>query len=306
MSYPSLIASKGTAGAIATWVAYNNIDTVTVLEEAQSIIFQSLRIREMRTQYVFGLSAGQSKIALPARFLDPIGRIRDNQGLYYRHKSESDVIANRSFQAVSGGSLGSNPITTGAINSSQFNVTIANHGLTQGSDVTLAGLTSPIDGINVNGTFPVEAVVDVNTITCSSPLGDEAAAGDVTGGGASGAWSGNLLIETLPGIWSIFDEAIQFDGAFNQAVQCRLPYFRSPPLLSTTNPTNFLTSRFPSLVRTATCAAAAAYMKDDTEEQKWLQKLSLLVDATNVESDLSYRGAEFGTDTPGAGRYDGD
>jgi hypothetical protein len=304
MNYTTLLGSKGSSGAIATWVAYNNIDTGTILDEAQSVIYQSLRTREMRTEYRFGLAVGQCKVALPARFLDPIGRIYDNLGNYYVHKIESEVVNNRSFQQVSGGALGSNAITTGAANSSLFNVNIPNHGLSQGSDITLSGANAPLDGINLNGTFPIEAVVDPNNITCSSPAGDQATQGAQTGGSGL-TWSGNALIDAVPGIWSIFDEAIQFDAALNQALSCRLLYFRSPPPLSATNPTSFLTARYPMLMRTACMAAAAAYMKDDDEEQKWMGKLSTLIETTNAESDLSYRGAEFGTDTPGAHRYGG-
>jgi len=303
MNYTSLLASKGTSGAIATWVAYSNIDTPTILDEAQAVIFQSLRVREMKKTFTFGLAIGQCSVALPTGFLDPIGRIIDDQGNYYTQILESGITSGRTYQAVSGGSLPSNPITSGAINTSLFEVRIPNHGLTQGSDVTLAGLTSPVDGMNVNGTFPVTAIVDANNITCFATDESQATAGNVTGGGSGGTWSGNMLASSTPSCWSIFDEAIQFDCALQAPLQGRLLCYRSPPLLSSTNQTNFLTSRFPQLVRAACLASAAAYMKDDGEEQKWMGKLSTLIQATNAESDLSYRGASFGTDTPGAGGY---
>lgn len=304
MSYTSLVAPKGTAGSIQNWASYGNIDTVTILEEAQAVLFQSLRTREMRTQFTFGLAVGQCRIALPARFLDPIGRITDMNGMSYRHKTESDIKDARSFQAVAGGTLGTNPFTTGAVNSSLFNVNIAGHGLSQGSDVTFPVGTPTVDGIAMAGTFPVETIVDANNITCISPAGDQATVGNVNGGGAGITWTGNLLIESSPCMWAIYGEAIQFDAAAVTAFQARLLYYRSPPLLSATNPTNFITSRYPTLIRAATMASAASYLKDDEEEQKWMQKLSALIDATNAESDLMYRGAEFGTDTPGAYHYD--
>src|ERR1700746_3961433 len=103
MTFSTLVGPKGSAGSIANWVGYGKIDIATVLDEAQTIIFQSLRVREMRTEFVFGLAVGQCRVALPARFLDPIGRIRDNRGLYYKHRTEADVQARRDFQAVSGG-----------------------------------------------------------------------------------------------------------------------------------------------------------------------------------------------------------
>ena len=303
MSYTSLVASKGSTGAIATWAAYNNLDTPTILDEAQSVIFQSLRVREMKKTFTFGLTIGQCNIALPTRFLDPIGRIYDDQGNYYTQILETGIPSGRTYQPVTGGNLPVNPITTGAVNTELFNVNIPSHGLTQGSDVTLAGLSSPIDGIGVNGTFPVIAIVDANNITCLSPAGDQAEAGNVNGGGSDGTYSANQLNASTPCIWSIFDEAIQFDCALTTAMQARLLCYRAPQLLSANNPTNSLTTRYPQIIRVATCASAAAYMKDDDEEQKWMAKLATLIQATNAESDLTYRGASLGTDTPGTGGY---
>lgn len=302
MSYSNLTGSKGSVGSIANWVGYGKIDIATVLDEAQSIIFQMLRTREMRTQYVFGVPVGQSSVALPLRFLDPIGRIRDTRGMAYTNGPESDVVARRNFQVMSGGTLGSNPFTTGAINSSLVNVNIANHGLTQGSDITFPN-APVVDGMHLTGTFPVTTIVDPNNITITS-TNDQAAVGAVIGGGAGVTWTANMLIASTPSRWAIFDEAIQFDSATTTAFQARLLYFRSPPLLSANNPTNFLTSRYPRLIREATNAAAASFMKDDNEEQKALTKLSALIEATNAESDLMYRGADFITETPGSSGMD--
>lgn len=300
MNYTSLTAAKGVAGSIANWVGYGKVDIATVLEEAQSIIFQSLRVREMRTEFVFSMGVGVSKIALPARFLDPIGRITDNVGGRYRHMDESTVKDRRSFEAVSGGTLGNNPFTTGALNSSLVKVNIPGHGLTQGSDITFPVTAPTVDGISMAGSFPVTSVVDADNIYVTSPAGDQAIVGGVNGGGSGVTWSGNLLIASAPSCWSIYDEAIQFDAAFQIGYVGRLLYFRRPPLLSATSPTNFLTSRYPRLIREATNAAAASFMKDDNEEQKALTKLGQLIESTNAESDLSYRGAELYTETPGS------
>jgi len=297
MSYNTLVAPKGAAGSIANWVGYGKIDITTVLDEAQSIIFQSLRVREMRKLFTFGMAIGQSSIALPTGFLDPIGRIIDTRGLKYSHRIESEIVERRSFQAASGGALPNNASTTGAVSSQLVTVNIPLHGLTQGSNATFAGVTA-VDGLTLNGTFPVVSVPDVNTIVIDA--GAEPTAGSVTGGGAAGTWTANVLIASGPRIWSIFDEAIQWDAAAVTAFQGQLLYFKSPPLLSAVNPTNFLTNRYPRLIREATNAAAASFMKDDNEEQKALQKLSALIDSTNAESDLIYRGADFGTETPHA------
>ena len=300
MTYQTLLGAKGTPGSIANWVGYSKIDVPTVLDEAQTIIFQSLRVREMRTEFVFGMPEGSSKIALPARFLDPIGRITDNIGQPYLHKDEGTIKDRRMFVDADGGPLGANPFTTGAAGSSSVTVTIPGHGLTQGSNITFP-LTAPIvDGISMAGAFPVDVVVDDDNIIVTSPAGDQAIAGNVTGGNGGLTWTGNMLVKSTPAFWSIYDDAIQFDGAFMTGYTCRLLYFRRPHLLSATNPTNFITNRYPRIIREATNAAAASFMKDDNEEQKALQKLSTLIDATNAESDLSYRGAEIITETPGS------
>lgn len=302
LNYSTLVAAKGTAGAIANWVGYNKIDVETVLQEAQTVLFQSLRVREMRTQYVFGLAIGQSNVALPPRFLDPIGEISDNRGLRYRNAGgETAVVRRRYFTAVSGGTLGTNPFTSGAQYSSNLNVYIANHGLTQGSDITFPSGVPAVDGINIAGlTFPVIAIVDANNITITSPSGDQAVSGGVNGGGSGVTWTANMLNKATPSTWAIFDEAIQFDNASDTAIQCRMLYFRNPPLLSTTNQTNFITNRYPRLLREATNAAAASFMKDDDEEQKALTKLAALIEATNIESDLIYRGSDIRAETPGS------
>jgi hypothetical protein len=299
MNYTSLVAPKGTAGSIADWIGYAKLSTQAdvILTEAQSIIFQSLRVREMRTRWVFGMPVSASRAALPARFLDPIGRLVDTTfGLQYRHKSEGEISERRAYQALTAGSFGNNPFTTTSANSGVVTATLAAHGLTQGSDITISGATSPLDGLTINGTFPVTNIVSVNSFQFDTD--GSATLGGVNDGGAAATYTANQLIAGSPSAWAIWDECVQFDQAFDTATTFRLPYFRSPALLSLTNQTNFLTSRYPLLVRKACEAAAADFMKDDNEYQKALTALSSLIQATNAESDLMYRGAELDTETP--------
>ena len=75
MSYSSLIAAKGTSGAIATWVNYTLLDIPPIVDEAQTLLYSMLRCREMLTEYNFSMGLNSSVIALPARFLDPVGRL---------------------------------------------------------------------------------------------------------------------------------------------------------------------------------------------------------------------------------------
>lgn len=297
MSYTSLVAPKGTAGSIANWAAYSEskLDLPTILDEAQSLIYQSLRVREMRTEFAFGIPQNGSRYPLPSRFLDPVGQLIDTtNNLKYRHYTESTVKNLQNFEQVDG-VFGNNPFTTGAINSGNVAAVLASNELTQGSDITISGATSPIDGVTVNGTF---LITDASTTGFTFKTYDAAIAGGITGGGAAAIWTARKLQGGQPHAWSIWDEAIQFDSAFDDAASFRMLCFMSLPLLSPAYPTNFLTNRYPLLLRKATQACAADFMQDDVQYQKHLAALGALIEATNGESDLSYRGADLAVETP--------
>jgi hypothetical protein len=73
VDYSTLIAEKSTPGSIKAWVRYTEIDSETVLEDAQNYIWQRLRIREQRTLLARGtIPTGVDGITLPLDFLDPI------------------------------------------------------------------------------------------------------------------------------------------------------------------------------------------------------------------------------------------
>src|SRR5438067_13554988 len=73
MDFTSLTADKTTSGAIRRWVNHADVDADAVLEDAQALIFQTLRVREMRTVFAdLAMAIGESAKALPAGFLDPI------------------------------------------------------------------------------------------------------------------------------------------------------------------------------------------------------------------------------------------
>jgi hypothetical protein len=48
VNYSTLVADKTVAGSIKRWVNYGQIDSETVLTEAQALIYSMLRAREMR------------------------------------------------------------------------------------------------------------------------------------------------------------------------------------------------------------------------------------------------------------------
>ncbi len=101
-----------------------------------------------------------------------------------------------------------------------------------------------------------------------------------------------------PLFWAIYDEQIHFDMAFNQQTSCELYYFRSPLLLSPTNQTNWVTNRYPMLLRQACIAGAYSWRRNIEMYQIEFQKLTAMAEQVSVENDMFYRGAEIDTETP--------
>ena len=120
----------------------------------------------------------------------------------------------------------------------------------------------------------------------------------VTLHGTAMAYLCDNLVSATPSWWAIWGEQIWFDAAFAQSLNLQLQYFQSLPLLSATNQTNFLTNRYPQLMRAACMTSAADFMKDDTEYQKGLTKLGALIAVIGGENDMLYRGAEIDAETP--------
>lgn len=298
MSYTSLTAAKGVSGSIANWVSYTKLDIPVIVDEAQALIYGEgrLRCREMRTELVFTMPQYNSWVALPTGFLDPIGRIQAttyNSGI--SHKDENFVARNRSYTETTG-TLGTNPFTTTS-GSDTVSVNLSSHGFSQDSGFFTTGATA-FNGVTIVGTFPINAITDSNNFTIDITSLGATPTGSGSGGGSAVSYTCDNLTLGTPRCWGIWNERIYFDQAFDQLSICRLQYFQSLPLLSSANPTNFLTNRYPKLMRVACLAAAAEFMKDDDEYQKWFTRLQPSIDAISVENDMSMRGIELDPEIP--------
>lgn len=97
----------------------------------------------------------------------------------------------------------------------------------------------------------------------------------------------------IPLRYSIFDEAIQFDCRASEGFTLFLGYYESKPALSVSNTTNFLTNRYPTIVRAACQTMASDFMDDDAAYSRYLQRLTALVGAAQAEADLSRRGSDL-------------
>jgi hypothetical protein len=293
MSYTSLVGDKNTAGSIARWVNYSKLDADQILQEAQSLIYSMLRVREMRTHFNFDVAVGGDRVALPGGFLDPIGKIAMlGTGAKIEQRYQNFIQRRRTYTETTG-SLGSNPFTTTA-GSTLVTVSLPSHGFAQGATFFTAGAAA-FNGVTVAGTFDVVAIADANDFVIDiTPLGAPPNASG-PGGGAVSTYICDNLVQGMPMYWGVWDETIFFDVAFSQQTNCNLQYFKALPLLSTANPVNFLTNRYPHLLRKACTAQAWDFLRNDTEYQKDVAALTVLVEQVNAEGDLLYRGAQFDT-----------
>jgi hypothetical protein len=199
-TYSNLIAAKSQPGSIRRWVNYSELDAEQVVLEAQALIYQTLRVREMRFEFDnLALAQGDFYVTLPDGFLDPIA-IKD---------------------------------------------------ITNNSALDL---------------YPERNIVRRRI------------------------YEGGSLTEGTPGRFAIYDEKLQFECAYDAPASLNVVGFKSPDLLAaTSNEQNFLTKRYPHLLRVACLTQAYDFMSNATKYQTNLTMLSALIEKTNAESDLSYR-----------------
>jgi hypothetical protein len=207
MDYNSLIAAKPAAGALASWVNYAQLDAVTIVAEAQTLLYARLRTREMRSlDTSITIATNDSAKPLPGNFLELIRPLRDNQNNFYVLKTQGELMTRRAYDS-----------------------------------------------------------------------------------------NGNL-IAGQPIAFAIFGEALNFDAAFVAGgMTLQLMCYKSLPLLSTGSPTNFLTNRYPHLLRRACLALAADFMEDDPAYARNLQKLEADIETVNAENQLIDSGVELDT-----------
>ena len=297
-TYNSLIAPKGTSGSIATWTNYTLLDLPTVVDESQTLLWGEgrLRVREMQSEFVFTAQINCGYVALPGNFLDPIGDINTmSYNSRVKHRDPGYVKDNRTYNETTGTFL-VDPFTT-TTGSTTVAVVLAGHGFAQDSVINITGAAA-FNGVTLNGTFPISAITDADDFTIDiSNLGTTPNASG-SGGGSAVAYICDSLVTGNPYWWGIWDERMHFDQAFSQTTVCRMNYFRSLPLLSPTNTTNFLTNRYPDLMRVACMASAADFMKDSEEYQKQFTHLQTKIEKIAMENDMQYRGLDLSPDIP--------
>jgi hypothetical protein len=226
MNYNDLIGPKTTPGSIANYANYGLAPATEVLLDAQALIYQRLRVREMRVgPYPISLGVGAITFPLPTGFLDPIS-VHDAFFSPVYMKDPESLLKLR-FVIPSTG------------------------------DFAFPDFNSP--------DFSTTAI-----------------------------WQ-----QGVPRNASIFGEQLQFDVAANGRMIYWMIYYGAPPVLGTTAPstnTNFLTNRYPHILRAAVLAAAAEFRKDDADYQRAMQRLTGLIQDAKTQDDLVNRGIEVDAD----------
>lgn len=98
--------------------------------------------------------------------------------------------------------------------------------------------------------------------------------------------------EGIPSRFAIFDELLQFDVTANAAYTCKLLYYKTPTALSGANETNWLTTRYPRLLRVACLRAAADFMENMEKFGVYDRQVKEIIQEINVLDDLSLSGAD--------------
>lgn len=106
--------------------------------------------------------------------------------------------------------------------------------------------------------------------------------------------SGNR-IQQQPVIYAFNGTYIQLDQQPDQAYAYVLTYYAVPAALSEANPTNFLTSQYPRLIRSAVMMAAAEWTKESNQGQYdrtyWEQQFASELMLCQAQSDRARRGS---------------
>ena len=97
------------------------------------------------------------------------------------------------------------------------------------------------------------------------------------------------LFEGTPSRWSVLGETAYVDVSCSETFSGKLMYYKRPTALSVSNETNFLTIRYPSLVRVACMAAAYEHMKDFQSATLYQQMLEGKIGEAMMTNDLYRR-----------------
>jgi len=202
MTYATLTAEKTEDGAIRKWINYRHLDVEAALEDAQALISQTLRVREMQAAATVSITSGSETAALPDRYLSSLSMrdVTNNADLEHKEWSELENLRDYSSGVISTGK---------------------------------------------------------------------------------------------PCYYSVFGELFQFDTKADAAITARVLFYQSPELLSEANPTNFLTTRYPHLMRAACLAAGYDQMRNTEAYTIAMQRMAAFVASINTQAEIDDHRGQF-------------
>lgn len=197
INWSTLTGSKATAGSIANWINRSDLPTENILLEAEALIYERLRVREMEHLTTFVFDEDADTEPLPANFLDPIE---------YR------------------------PYSWGG----------------------------PLPYVHPSG---LEAHRDAD----------------------------GVLSTGTPSRWSIIGETAYVDVLCSTFFSGKLIYYKRPDALSSSNQTNFLTVRYPTLLRYAALSRAYEHVKDLGAANGYAQMTEVKIQEANASNEMVRR-----------------
>ncbi len=201
MDYTTLTASKSTAGSLANWLNRSDLPGAEILSEAESFIYERLRVREMQAVTTLTFADESSSQALPSDFLDPVSFLPHGWGQPLLYVHEETLRAYR----------------------------------------------------------------------------DE---------------DGNLFASPTPSRWTVIGTTAHLDVKLDGAFAGELLYYARPAALGAGNTTNWLTTRYPRLLRTVCMGMGYEHMKDHGQADRYLARgEALIADASSTNE--SYRRAQY-------------
>ena len=95
-----------------------------------------------------------------------------------------------------------------------------------------------------------------------------------------------------PSAFSVFNEVLNFDMRADQAYPVVFDFYKRPDALSGANETNWLTTRYPHLLRVACLRAAAEHMDAADKIERYSAQFDRIIQEVNVLDDLSLTGVD--------------
>jgi hypothetical protein len=202
MSYTTLTGAKTSEGSLKYWINYSKLDVGAALEDAQALIFQTLRVREMQAAATVSISSGSETAALPTGYLASLSMRDVTNNADLEHVQWEDLEQYRDFSS-----------------------------------------------------------------------------GDISTG--------------KPCRYSVFNELFQFDTKADAAITARVLYYKSPDQLSGSNETNFLTTRYPHLLRAACLAAGYDQMRNTEAYTIAMQRMAAFIASINTQAEIDDHRGQF-------------